>query len=131
MPLQIEWLVEDKVVFAQLSGHFSIDEAKTMVLTGDNMTKESEAALIHTLIDVRKLETYPKNIVQTRNLIQSTVTKKHFGWIVTYGHIDPLLRFFSSMVFNIFKVRVRSFETREDAIKFLKSVDKTLPTDMI
>jgi len=126
MIAEIRWLIENKIVLANPEGSPLVDELMLASETLQTFIDESDAPLVHILIDESKLQSMP---VSLKVLTDAFGFLKHprLGWFIIYGNDDRMKKFISSMLTGITKVRHRRFDTIEESLQFLVTVDSTLP----
>lgn len=127
MIADIHWLIENKVILANPQGSPQVDELSLASETLQAFIDESDAPLVHILIDESRLKSMP---VSLKILTDAFGFLKHprLGWFIIYGNDDRMKKFISSMLTGMTKVRHRRFDTLEESLQFLVDVDTTLPT---
>jgi hypothetical protein len=127
MQLQIDWLLENKVVQFNIRGDVTLEDLSQVSEAIEDFINQSDAPLIHVLHDERGMGSIPSSL---KVLTESLGFLKHprLGWFIIYGNNDRIKKFLSSMVMGIAKIRHRNFETLEESLDFLVTVDSTLPS---
>ena len=124
MPYELTWLVEGRVVLGKFSGQLKEEDIPAfdeLMLTHLNA---GTGALVHHLADLRELDSMPG----LAGLSKFTYVKHpHMGWQISFGLRRPLVKMVANIMSQVFKVRTRDFDTLEEALAFLQSVDATLP----
>lgn len=123
----IEWLIENKVIIGKPEGDPSPDDLTLASETYRVLIDQSDAPLVHVLVDESKLDTLP---VSLKVLVDTLDFLKHprLGWFILYGNDDQMKKFVSSTLTGITKVRHRRFATLKESLEFLAMVDTTLPS---
>ena len=127
MEMQMDWLLENKVAKFNVQGDATVEDLRHVSETIEEFINQSDAPLVHILHDERGLGTLP---ISLKVLTESLGFLKHprLGWFIIYGNNDRIKKFLSSMVMGMAKIRHRNFETLEEALNFLVTVDSTLPS---
>lgn len=120
----IKWSLENHVV---LTKAYNWDAA---ALTHDinmvnNMVKQSNLPLVHTLWDFTELETYPTNLNSIRKAVQPLFTNQQLGWVITVIN-NPMITFLAQVASSMYGVRYHSVNSMDKAIDYLAQRDSTL-----
>src|SRR5688572_11535806 len=124
MAHRIEWLLEGRVIIATWMGNIRDNEildADSVIL---GMIRQFPQNTVHIVTDFTGLKA-PPSMFSFRN--SKAPAERNFGWAVTYGYISPLVRTILTVMAATFRVKHRMVTNRDDALKFLQRVDKTLP----
>jgi hypothetical protein len=81
-------------------------------------------ALVHHLADLRELDGMPGLAALGKF---TYVKHPQMGWQVSFGLRRPLVKMLANIMSQVFKMRSRDFDTLEEALDFLQTVDATLP----
>ena len=123
----IEWLIENRIILGKPQGDPSPEDLKQASETYQILLDNSNAPLVHVLVDESKLETLPVSISVLAEKLDF-LSHPRLGWFILYGNDDAMKKFVSSMLTGISKVRNRRFANLQDSLEFLVSVDSSLPT---
>ena len=127
MIANIQWLIDHKVIIAMPEGKPPVEELQLASETLQVFMDESDAPLVHILIDESKLEAMTISLKILSDVF-SFLKHPRLGWVIMYGSDDRMKKFISSMLTGMTKVRHRRFDTFEDSLDFLMTMDSTLPT---
>ena len=123
MPYAISWLVEKRVLYTRLYGFVTGEELQAQSHEMEAYVQKSEQLLYiitdgtdTTGTDMGLRDLQKTQFADTPNL----------GWSV---YISPkkMDRFFASVITQLWKKRSREFATLDEGIRFLQSVDDSLP----
>lgn len=124
MPIQYSWLVEGRIILLEAIDQITLQDiqAEDEIMRG--FFSQSNAPLIHVLAD----ETRPEKMPDLKSFAASNWVKDpRVGWFILYGLKHKFLRFVLTVGAQLFRLRTRIFDTREEAIDFLQNIDDTLP----
>ena len=125
MTVELSWLVENRVVYLYGYGVNELEDLIKIDREINAYMDESSAELVHTFIDLRRLQKMPSLAAQ--NKLWTYPKHKRAGWQVFIGLDDPIQRMIISVLVGLFKARFRRFSTPEEGLAFLQYVDDTLP----
>jgi len=127
MVADIRWLVPHHIIYGKPTGKPTVDELKQASQEIAKLLDESGKPLVHLLIDESDLDGMP---ISLSTLTEAFAFMGHdrLGWMIIYGTDERVKKFISSMVTNITRVRHRRFDTRQEALEFLVTMDSSLPT---
>ena len=124
MPIDISWLVSDRVVYMRSYKDVTLDEtrqANAQIITMlDNGTP-----LVHVIINQTELGNFPISVNEYRNVL-TAMTHESLGWIVVYGPARPMADFIAVMVARLGRLKYRKLALRAEAIQFLVQKDASL-----
>lgn len=124
MPVQINWLVRDRVVAVTLSGQLSAEEINQTSRT-INEHVVSGVSPVHIYLDIRTVHQTSLNLRELNNLI----VREHqdrFGWFILITD-SPLARFLGATVIQLARLRVHVAATPDHGLAYLNRVDPLLP----
>jgi hypothetical protein len=126
MPAQVSWHLENRIVGIRVFDTVTIADVNALSDTIIALFEASDTPLIHLLVDESDMTDFPK---QFRDIYRVGVFMKHpqMGWFIIYGGNNALFRVISHLVTQLMRLRHRHFDTLEDAVEFLQSMDSTLP----
>jgi hypothetical protein len=124
MPHNISWLVEGRVILAELTGEVSSDEFRAYDRTMCEHLDSAAASQAHYVVNTSQLEGVPN----LNDIKEFTFLKHpHLGWTAAIGTFDPLVRLVGNLMSKVYKFRTRELKSVEEAFDFLQQVDATLP----
>src|SRR4051794_38985593 len=124
MPYRFEWYVEGRVILEEAYGDVTIDELIRFNAEVTQLIVEKGIAPVHVIVDLTKVEKYPPSLRE----VLGTMRQKHpekVGWMLIVTE-NPVLRFVASMVFQIARLKLRTFSTLAQAKVFLAEMDETV-----
>ncbi|NDJ62854.1 MAG: hypothetical protein GYB67_17165 [Chloroflexi bacterium] len=126
MPYTVDWYLPERIMRIQLSEELTIADAEQLSNISPTYINQGTAP-VHVLIDALTVEKYPTQIAQLSKVVKSKVDLAHLGWVI-YATRSPLLKFVFSTVTQIAmpNVRLRVYETLDEALAFLVDRDVTL-----
>lgn len=125
MPIQIDWLQENRVLYERISGVVMADDLKVIPSALAPFLGNGSAP-IHLLVDMRDVEEYPRNVRQLKDAMDN-MNRSEIGWTLLITS-DKVVRFLSSVTTQILvpHARMKVFDTPDDALRFLSEQDTTL-----
>ncbi len=126
MPIQLQWLVQDRVIFGEYSGVITADEFRQAMSQTMTMIESSTMPLVHVIVDNTHVDEYPKSIPVLHDATKDLFSHPRYGWLLVYGQTDRLSSFFLQVITSLFKVRFRMMQSRADAVAFLQHVDVSI-----
>lgn len=125
MPFQTEWLVPNAVILTRFSGEASKDDMITSGNRSVAMIDSCDAQWVHIIVDSTAATTSP-SLPTTISTARSTPIHERSGWVLTVGGQNAIVKLAMGVARELMHLRTHSFDTVEDAIGFLKSVDDTI-----
>jgi len=131
MSAHVAWLYRDRIIHQQFYGQMTFQDITYVTETTQPMM-EVGSAPIHTLVDARFVEKYPTNLTALRQAVTLPASDR-LGWVIMLNNGNPVLKFLSVVLaqVTIANVRMRIFETLEQALRFLLSMDATLGEEVL
>jgi hypothetical protein len=124
MPYNISWLVEGRVILAELTGEVSVEEFRSYDRTMCKHLDDAAAPQAHYLVNTSQLESVP-DLNDTKEF--AFLKHPHLGWTAAVGTFDPLVRLVGNLMSKVYKMRTRELKSLEEAFDFLQQADTTLP----
>lgn len=121
-----EWLIENAVIHSTYAGDLSIEDFQESVSNVVAYFDASDRPLVHVLVDNKDVESHPTRLGELNRLTRPMFDHPKMGWLIIYGYTNPVAKFLSKMLAQIFKTRFRMVETYDEAVEFLQWVDTTL-----
>jgi hypothetical protein len=117
--------VENRVIYVRSYGVVSVAEIQTASLqTGQMMN--SGIKFVHMIADSTEVAKLTFNLTDLVKGLRGLPTSPNLGWSLNVSP-NMLYRFMASIIAQIVNSRQRVFNTLNEAIVFLQSVDETLP----
>lgn len=127
MPYTQTWLAENAVILVEYEDDMMIDDIAESAEELLMRLNRSNRQLVHTIYDMTNVGAYPTKLADLNRVLKPLMTHHRMGWILFYGQSNPIIEFLMQMVAQISKVRFRTFETYDEARKFIQQIDSTLP----
>jgi hypothetical protein len=124
MPYEVKWLVEGRVIYQRLYGTITLEEYQEVQKLGQVLFDQRKPPVIHTLVDVMKLEKSP-SIGEIMRLPHPK-NPEGMGWMVLSIE-NALFRFIGSVVAQFVVKNFKLTRNLEEACAFLNHMDSTLP----
>ena len=124
MPVEITWLVEDRVLYVKSVDAVTVDElfaADEQILGELNRV---DTPKLHVLLDDVEQTSQPG--LREYNKLQS-IRHPKIGWVIEFGTNNKMILFVSSAIVQMFRIPYRVVQTREEAIAMLYKADPSLP----
>ena len=123
MPYAISWLVDKRVIYTRLYGFITGDELSAQREEMQPLIQDSDQ-LLYIITDATDSTGTNLGLRDLQKTQFADAT--NLGWAV---YISPkkMDRFFASVITQLLKKRSREFATLEEGIRFLQSIDETLP----
>ena len=125
MPVEVSWLVENRVIYSRCHGVLSVAEVKEASSQTTRMMN-SGIKFVHQIANATDIERLSFNLTDLMKSFRGFPASPNMGWTLTVSP-NAIHRFISSIVVQMGSSRQRVFNTLEEAIAFLQSIDETLP----
>lgn len=124
MPFQHQWVIPGQVYYGKYWGE--VDEADVAAIVRDATERLAVAAeKLHYIADSLEVTKTPKSLTAVRQLIE-LVRHPKVGYYIVIGKPKVIVDFFITAIVTATKVRYYRADSYEDAIAFLKEVDRDL-----
>lgn len=123
MPYQIEWHLENHVLMTTYEGELTIDELRESNQNTKDFV-ENTSHTVHNIVDINALEKFPTTIKEMIGVADS-LKHENIGWFVIIGS-NRLQSFVVGVLAQIFGAQIKSVNTLEEALTFLRNVDSDL-----
>lgn len=123
MPYKVSWLVDQRIIYTRMYGFVTGEELGAQKVEMEALFPTG-GPMLYIITDAT--DTTGTNMglrdLQKTQFADAT----NLGWAV---YISPkkMDRFFASVITQLLKKRSREFATLEEGIRFLQSIDETLP----
>lgn len=126
MPYEVSWYQNLRVIYWRIWGQVTLEDVAQMRNDQQKLLSEG-TTLVHTISNITDVVNFPTDLRQLKEALDG-VNHPHLGWILVVGTTSPLKRFVTTTVAQIVipNVRLRMFNTIEEAVEFLKHVDETI-----
>lgn len=126
MSFRLTWEVDKRVILCKYSGDLTLDVVNGAAREAALMIEGGESP-IHMVMDMQ-------DTTSIRYTVQESASRhlpfdvNSLGWVVYVGSKDnAFFRFMASALAQYRGLRVRWFESKLEALKFLKEMDSSLP----
>lgn len=126
MPYEFSWYIEGRVIFTRAYGVITLEDLRQGNARWTEILDNADAELIHSLVEMTDVEKYPTSVFQMGDT-QSYLKHPKLGWVVAYGLKGTVVNFIISVLTQVSRAQIRVLESHDDAIAYLRKVDKTLP----
>lgn len=120
MPFKTHWVIDNRVIADRIDYNLTPE----LQLAHDKLIKsllaQSERPTSHVILDCTDI-TFPT--FRKRNW----VTDARLGWLVLHGVKNPLFKLSVGIFLQVLGVRHHFADNADDALKFLREVDISLP----
>lgn len=123
MPYAVSWLVDKRVIYAQLYGYVTTEELSAYYQSLIDLAQDSEL-LLHTLTDSTGMTGMKMSFRELQNMGFDGI--HNLGWAVLISP-NKINRFFASVITQLSHKRGRQFATIEEGLRFLQEIDDSLP----
>jgi len=124
MPYRIQWYVEHRVILEEAYGNVMIEELIQFNAEVTDLIVDQGIAPVHVIVDLTKVEKYPPSLREVLGTMRQKSPEK-VGWMLIVTE-NPIMRFVASTVFQIARLKLRTFATMPQAKGFLAEMDETV-----
>jgi hypothetical protein len=125
MKIQYNWLAENRVLFAELTGNLQVsDIAEAMKFLLEQL-KSDKIECLHLVYNMKGLQPAGR-VGELVGVTRELLKHPKLGWIVTYGLDNQVTEFVFKLVIKITNSRVEFVENHSEAMAYLKQIDKTI-----
>jgi hypothetical protein len=117
-------LVDHHLLFIVTWGKVGADDLITYDQNVIRIMDEATVPMLHAIYDYTHAEALPS--LKDLSTLKSGSHPK-VGWSVFVGVPNPFIKFLVSVTIQIMRVRLRFFDTFEEAKQFIQEMDSTLP----
>lgn len=123
MSFQFDWYLQGRILLIKSPATYSEDDIEQLDQQLLQVLEHAEAPLVHVIYDESEAVSTPN--VNAWNHMQAPKHPK-YGWVIDVG-MNAQVGFVYTLIGKIFRIRHRKFDTINEAVKFLQTVDATLP----
>src|SRR5690349_20430723 len=113
MPYKIEWYVEGRVILEEAYGDVTVEELVSFNAEVTSLIANEGIAPVHVIVDLSKVEKYPSSLREVLGTMRQKNPEK-VGWMLIVTE-SPIMRFIASTIFQIARLRLRTFSTLAQA----------------
>ena len=124
MPYQIDWYIEGRVIIEEVYGNVTIDELVRFNAEVTTLISEKGVPPVHVIVDLTRVEKYPPSLREIMGTMRKNDSAK-VGWMLIVTE-SPVMRFIASTIFQLARLKLRTFPTLPQAQQFLAENDDTL-----
>ena len=127
MPFQLSWYRENQVVYATVSGNFTVTEFESYGEELVELYLDSASYPIHIISDVSRMERFPTQVWTAIRATEPWLRHPNLGRIVLLSSGgNPMLRFLLTAVNRVVGIRYHVVESTEEAYMLLQQLDEKL-----
>jgi len=130
MAYSINWYIENEVLYVHYSGVLDAEQLKESLQEGNRLIASSPRSWVHSISDVGDV-TQPVPIKDSLRVMREVGVNPHAGWSMTIRERSLVVKLGASFGSSVFKMRFRAFETMDEAVAHLKTVDELLSWDKV
>jgi hypothetical protein len=124
MPFEVKWLVDSSVTYTRMWGETTPEEFGVCMRQVAAMMDTSSRKLVHQIFDSRETTKLPS--LREIYAVMPKPAHPQTGWVISVSEMDMLRRFLSDVLPQMIGARRRTFKTLEEAVDFLKGIDKSI-----
>lgn len=124
MTSQVNWLLEDRIVYVLNTGVGTADDVVTSMHDALVLLDKGRAP-VHMIVD-GQTERNDISLGDLMTILRASPASPNLGWFV-YVSESKMNRFFGSIGSQMTGAQTKSYATLQEAIEFLQHVDQTLP----
>ena len=124
MPYRIQWYIEKRVILEEAFGNVTIEELVQFNAEVTALIANEGIAPVHVIVDLTKVEKYPSSLREVLGTMRQKNPEK-VGWMMVVTE-SPIMRFVASTIFQIARLKLRTFSTLQQAKGFLAEMDETV-----
>ncbi len=128
MPYSVNWYIENEIIYSRYSGVITAEELANCLTTVKTLMENSPRHLVHAITDVGDV-TVAVPLKDSIRVVRQVGSSKKPGWTVTIREKSLLVKMSAGLGASIFKNRFRAFDTLDQALAHLKTVDEELNWD--
>ena len=127
MAVNIDWLVEKRVIKAQLSGTLSIRDIQALNEGLSEHLKQGTEPVFIIVDDSQVVGAESMSLPKFEGLTSLFLANKKLKRIAVFGSTVSRLQFLRGLVTKFAHVEYGNYKTREEAVAFIKDADPSLP----
>jgi hypothetical protein len=124
MAYNIDWYVENRVIYARMAGDVNPQEFRTLLQNSVLMIDDVEDGEVHLIYDFSRLDLL-QNFGQIVQAIPKT-RQEQMGWMIMVGDSTPIKRFWSEAIARVALNKYKRLDKVEQALAFLQKQDPNI-----
>ncbi len=122
MALETSWFIPEKIILLRATGDLSTDDIIQSTEEGVALIESCSTPNVHVLFDTEDLVSFTRDVFALSNAVQKLMGHPRYGWFVMFGRNDPIVRFITSIVTQVFKRHFKICMDRQEAVDFLQAL---------
>lgn len=122
MALETSWFIPEKIILLRATGDLSTDDIIQSTEEGVALIESCSTPNVHVLFDTEELVSFTRDVFALSNAVQKLMGHPRYGWFVMFGRNDPIVRFITSIVTQVFKRHFKICMDRQEAVDFLQAL---------
>ena len=125
MPYNYWWEVGQHVLYVSYSGDMSVEELTESMQVLTEEMKLNGGPFVNIISDVGNVQ-HQLSLPEVMKAVRQFETSEQMGWSIMVGNTNAIMRFTNNVAGQFLGQRMRSFDTPEEAIAFLKESDPSI-----
>ena len=125
MKIQYNWLIENRVFFADMTGKYDVAESAEAMKFLLEQLKSEKIERLHLVYNMKGLQPAGR-VGELVGVTRELLKHPKLGWIVTYGLDNQVTEFVFKLVIKITNSRVEFVENHAEAMAYLKQIDSAI-----
>jgi hypothetical protein len=125
MPYTIDWLIENEIIYTRYSGVTTAEELRECLFKLKDLIESSSRFHVHIISDVSSI-TVAVPLKDSMRIVREVGPHPRSGWSITLGEKAFIVKMGAALAASIFRMRIKTFDTLDQAIEHLKLVDEML-----
>lgn len=130
MAYNVDWLIKNKIIYAQFWGDGSSDELREALTVMTTMRRESSEEKIHTITNTTQL-TIVAPFQETIKVMREFSAIDNTGWEIVVGNLNTIVSMSLKISRSLLRTKSINFKTMEEALDHLKKEDPTINWDSL
>jgi len=125
MPYNLWWEIEKQVLYVSYSGDMTANELSRAMQDIAAEMKLNGGPFVNMISDMRSVRRQ-LSLPEVLNVIRRFEGSEQMGCSLNVGDSNTILRFTTNVAGQVMGQRMRSFDTPEEAMAFLREVDSSI-----
>ncbi len=121
MPYEVRWEQRPHIIYFKLAGIVSEADVMGAIDQAITLAQEVPETKVHTLVDPQEIERLPSLPVMGREIRRLLAESPNRGPSTIFG-VSRLVRFMLEMLMKVTPLRVKVFDTRQEALEFIQQM---------
>ncbi len=130
MPYQVNWYIENQIIYTHYSGIMSPDDLRESLQKCLQMIESSPREIVHAISDVGDV-VEAISMKESLNILRETGTHPRSGWNFTIRQKSSMMKMVAAMGSSIFNLRYRTFDTLDESLRYLKDFDQNISWEQV